>query len=125
MGLNTETNNQAYLLGRMFSLLENIQETSTGGQLNTTIKDQYLNSMCSTPALVMAQLLKLKESHMKKLRRDKPGLAITLDQQLMEIIYRLEIQIPRQLSLEEQAVFMLGYYHQTQKRYEIKQEKEG
>ncbi len=125
VGLNTETNNQAYLLGRMFSLLENIQETSTGGQLNTTIKDQYLNSMCSTPALVMAQLLKLKESHMKKLRRDKPGLAITLDQQLMEIIYRLEIQIPRQLSLEEQAVFMLGYYHQTQKRYEIKQEKEG
>lgn len=124
VGLNTETNDQAYLLGRLFSLLENIQEASAGVQLNTTIKDQYLNSMCSTPALVMAQLLKLKESHMKKLRRDKPGLAVILDKQVMEIMDRLEIQIPRQLSLEEQAVFMLGYYHQTQKRYEKKQEDE-
>lgn len=122
MGLNTETNDQAYLLGRLFSLLENIQETSAGGALNTTIKDQYLNSMCSTPALVMAQLLKLKESHMKKLRRDKPGLAVKLEQQTVEILGRLELNIPRQLSLEEQAVFMLGYYHQTQKRYERKQE---
>ena len=124
MGLNTETNNQAYLLGRLFSLLESVQDASSGGQLNTTIKEQYLNSMCSTPALVMAQLLKLKESHIKKLRRDKPGLAINLDKQVMEIVDRLEIQIPRQLSLEEQAVFMLGYYHQTQKRYEKKQEEE-
>ena len=122
VGLNTETNDQAYLLGRLFSLLENIQETSAGGALNTTIKDQYLNSMCSTPALVMAQLLKLKESHMKKLRRDKPGLAVKLEQQTVEILGRLELNIPRQLSLEEQAVFMLGYYHQTQKRYERKQE---
>lgn len=124
MGLNTETNDQAYLLGRIFSILENIQEASAGGTLNTTIKDQYLNSMCSTPALVMAQLLKLKESHMKKLKRDKPGLAIKLEQQLTEIVSRLEINIPTQLSLEEQAVFMLGYYHQTQKRYERKQEEE-
>jgi CRISPR-associated protein Csd1 len=122
VGLNTETNDQAYLLGRLFSLLENIQEASAGGTLNTTIKDQYLNSMCSTPALVIAQLLKLKESHMKKIRRDKPGLAVKLDQQIMEIMNRLEIKIPTQLSLEEQAVFMLGYYHQTQKRYERKQE---
>lgn len=124
VGLNTETNNQAYLLGRLFSMLESIQEASAGGTLNTTIKDQYLNSMCSTPALVMAQLLKLKESHTKKLRRDKPGLAVKLEKQLTEIVSRLEINIPTQLSLEEQAVFMLGYYHQTQKRYEKKQEEE-
>ncbi len=124
VGLNTETNHQAYLLGRLFSLLENVQETSAGGTLNTTIKDQYLNSMCSTPALVLPQLLKLKESHMKKLRRDKPGLAVTLDKQIVEIIGRLEIETPRQLRVEEQAVFMLGYYHQTQKRYEKKEEEE-
>lgn len=122
MGLNTETNHQAYLLGRLFALLENVQETSAGGSLNTTIKDQYLNSMCSTPVLVLAQLLKLKESHMKKLRRDKPGLAIVLEQQIVEIMNRLEIEIPRQLNAEEQAVFMLGYYHQVQKRYEKKEE---
>ncbi len=124
VGLNTETDHQAYLLGRLFSLLENVQVTSAGGSLNTTIKDQYLNSMCSTPALVFAQLLKLKESHMKKLKRDNTGLAITLDQQITEIIGRLEVPVPRQFGQEEQAVFMLGYYHQTQKRYEKKEEED-
>ena len=122
VGLNTETDHQAYLLGRLFSLLEKVQVESAGGSLNTTIKDQYLNSMCSTPALVFAQLLKLKESHMKKLRRDSTGLAIILDQQITEIIGRLEVPVPRQFGPEEQAVFMLGYYHQTQKRYEKKEE---
>ena len=124
MGLNTETDHQAYLLGRLFSLLENVQVTSAGGSLNTTIKDQYLNSRCSTPALVLAQLLKLKESHMKKLKRDNTGLAVTLDQQITEIIGRLEAPVPRQFGPEEQAVFMLGYYHQTQKRYEKKEEED-
>ncbi len=120
--LNTETDHPAYLLGRLFSLLENVQTTSAGGSLNTTVKDQYLNSMCSTPALVLAHLLKLKESHMKKLKRDKPGLAVRLEKQIVEIMGKLEVPIPRQLDLEEQAVFMLGYYHQTQKRYEGKEE---
>ena len=122
MRLNTETDHPAYLLGRLFSLLENVQTTSAGGSLNTTVKDQYLNSMCSTPALVLAHLLKLKESHMKKLKRDKPGLAVRLEKQIVEIMGKLEVPIPRQLDLEEQAVFMLGYYHQTQKRYEGKEE---
>lgn len=127
VGLNTETDHQAYLLGRLFSLLENVQLESAKGKdyrkesgkdpLNVTIKDHYLNSMCSTPALVFAQLMKLEGSHMKKLKRDNTGLAITLDQQIMEIIGRLEAPIPRRFGPEEQAVFMLGYYHQTQERY--------
>lgn len=30
---------------------------------------------------------------------------------------------PRRLSLEEQGMFILGYYHQVQKRFEKKEEK--
>ena len=33
------------------------------------------------------------------------------------------VLFPRSLSLEEQGKFMLGYYHQTQKRYEKKDDK--
>jgi len=33
------------------------------------------------------------------------------------------IAFPRRLSLEEQGMFILGYYHQVQKRYEKKEEK--
>ncbi|MCI8465185.1 MAG: type I-C CRISPR-associated protein Cas8c/Csd1 [Lachnospiraceae bacterium] len=128
VGLNMETNHQAYLLGRLFSLLENVQVTAAKGKdsqkdpLNTTIKDRYLNSMCCTPVLAFAPLLKLKESHMKKLKRDRPELADKLEMQIVEIIGRLEAPVPRQFGPEEQAVFMLGYYHQTQTRYEKKEE---
>ena len=30
---------------------------------------------------------------------------------------------PQRLSLEEQGKFMLGYYHQTQKKYEKREDK--
>ena len=33
------------------------------------------------------------------------------------------VLFPRSLSLEEQGKFMLGYYHQTQKKYEKKEDK--
>ena len=59
---------------------------------------------------------------MKKLRRDNHKIAIFLDKQVMDILNRIDIDIPKQLNVEEQAVFMLGYYHQTQKRYEKKEE---
>lgn len=121
VALNEETNNQAYLLGRLFSILENTQEVAAGGNLNVTVKDHYFNSACSTPSLVFAQLLKLRESHMKKLYRDKPGAAVNLDKAFMDIMNRFDMEIPKQLNAEEQAVFMLGYYHQTQKKFEKKE----
>jgi hypothetical protein len=31
---------------------------------------------------------------------------------------------PRRLTLDEQGMFILGYYHQTQKRYEKKDKEE-
>lgn len=37
--------------------------------------------------------------------------------------YEKLVLFPRSLSLEEQGKFMLGYYHQTQKKYEKKEDK--
>ena len=45
---------------------------------------------------------------------------------LTELINKLLVDktgFPRRLSLEEQGKFILGYYHQVQKRYEKKEEK--
>lgn len=113
-----------YLLGRLFAVLERTQADSVEGKLNTSIKDQYLNSFSSTPLLVLARLLKLRESHMRKLKRDKTGLAVIRDKDFMEIMGRIDVDIPRQLSVEEQAVLMLGYYNQTQLFYVKKEEEE-
>ena len=121
MVLNEETDCVAYLLGRLFAVLEEIQEAASP-ELNATIKDKYFNSACSTPASVFPRLLKLSNSHMRTLKRDKKGRAVNLDKKLEEILCRLKESLPNTLSLEEQGVFILGYYHQYQKRFEKKQE---
>jgi len=114
-----ERKEQAQILGRVFAVLEAIQETSADGKLNTTIRDRYFNAACANPATVFPILMKLKNSHMRKLGRDKEGLKIKYEKQLTDLLGKLD-ECPRQLNLEEQGRFILGYYHQTQKRYEKK-----
>ena len=121
MGLKEECTDTAYVLGRLFSLLEAIQKEANPS-ITTTIRDRYFNSACATPASVFPVLIKLKNSHIKKLERDKGGAKIYYEKQLTDIIGRLE-KFPKRLSLEQQGQFTLGYYHQQQKRYEKGEEK--
>lgn len=130
VGLNENSKNIPYNLGRMFAVLEHIQEESADNKINSTIKDRYFNSACATPASIFPILLKLKNSHMKKVERKNVGIKINFEKMLTDIQSRFSvtddqmIAYPRRLSLEEQGMFILGYYHQTQKRYEKKSEEE-
>ena len=120
MALNQESEDQAYVLGRLFAVLESIQQDANPG-INTTIRDRYFNSACATPALVFPILIKLKNSHTKKLEKKK-----WYEISLTEIIGKIEMTkdgFPKQLPLEEQGKFILGYYHQMQKKYEKKEDK--
>ena len=121
MSLNEECNDAAYVLGRLFSVLESIQ-TDANPEIKSTIRDRYFNSACATPASVFPVLIKLKNSHIKKLEREKEGVKIHYEKLLTQIMSKLEIY-PKRLSLEEQGKFILGYYHQTQKKYEKRGEK--
>lgn len=121
MGLNKESKDTAYVLGRLFSVLESIQMDANTG-IKATIRDRYFNSACATPASVFPVLVKLKNSHIKKLERDKGSAKIYYEQLLTELMGKLE-SYPKRLSLEDQGKFILGYYHQTQKKYEKKEEK--
>lgn len=116
MALNEASNYTPYVLGRLFSTLEAVQSAANPG-INTTIKDKYFNSACATPAAVFPILLKLANSHLKKLGG---GLAVNYSKQIGALVARLETAFPKTLSLEEQGAFILGYYHQTQKRFEKK-----
>ncbi len=127
MGLNVECKEPAYVLGRLFAILEFIQKDVNPG-INTTIRDRYFNSACTTPASVFPVLIKLKNSHIKKLERESGGTKIYYEKLLTELMGNLAVEgkgtgFPRRLSLEEQGKFMLGYYHQTQKKYEKKEDK--
>ena len=117
MKINEETRNRAYVLGRIFSVLEAIQEDPG---INTTIRDRYFNSACTTPASVFPVLLRLKNSHIRKL--DNIGLKVKYEKILTELMGKLN-EYPARLTLEEQGMFMLGYYHEVQKRYTKKEDK--
>lgn len=120
VGLNEETNDTAYVLGRLFAVLEAVQEEANPG-VNATIRDRYFNSACATPGAVFPILMKLKNSHIRKIERQKIGKKVYLENLLTQLMGKIE-DFPKRLTLEEQGHFILGYYHQVQKRYEKKEE---
>lgn len=120
VGLNEETKDVPYVLGRMFAVLESIQEEANPG-INATIRDKYFNSSCANPASVFPILMKLKTSHIRKIEREKKGKKIYYEKLLTELAGKIT-EFPRTLTLEEQGRFILGYYHQMQRRYEKKEE---
>ena len=117
--LNEESTYPAYVLGRMFSVLEALQQSANPG-ISATIRDRYFNSACATPATVFPILIRLAQAHLKKLTA---GGRIYYEQQLTELIGKLDQAYPQRLNLNDQGIFQLGYYHQTQKRYTKKEEK--
>lgn len=122
LGLNEQTNNKAYLLGRLFAILEKAQRDALGKEINATIKDRYFSSACATPAAVFPTLLKLAQSHISKAEY-----GYVSDNRISEVINKMEAtSFPAHLSLEEQGIFIIGYYHQNNAFFKKgKKEKEG
>lgn len=122
MELNEQTTYLPYVLGRVFSVLEDIQgKANPGVKLNTTIKDRYFTSASSTPALVFPTLINLAQKHLAKM---SDGARIVSDRKLTELLSMIEVPYPAHLTLPEQGAFQLGYYHETRKRYEKKENKD-
>lgn len=119
VSLNPDSTNVPYNLGRLFSLLEAVQAAANPG-INATIKDKYFNSASATPAIVFPVLVNLAQKHLKKL---DTGLRTYYDKQITELISKLGESYPPRMSLPQQGCFQLGYYHQTQSRFEKKEEK--
>ena len=118
VALNEEKTYAPYVLGRIFSILEAVQEAANPG-INATIMDKYFDSASTTPAVVFPVIIKLGNHHLQKLDRDRPGLAVMYRKALGELLDRLP-EFPKRLSVEDQGEFILGYYQQTQRRYEKK-----
>lgn len=119
--LNGSTTYPPYLLGRLFAVLENIQFTANPG-INATIKDRYFNSACASPATVFPTLLRLSQSHQRKL---DGGLHIHYDKMLTSLMGGIGESFPDRLSLQDQGIFQLGYYHQKQQLFTKKEDQEN
>ena len=109
MALNEQSAIPAYLLGRLFAVLEKVQQEAIG-DVNASIKDRYFTSACAAPRTVFPTLLRLSQHHIAKA---KYGYAS--DRRIQDILNLLDVEknpIPARLTLDEQGVFVLGYYHQ-------------
>ena len=107
--LDLSNTHPAYRLGRLFAVLEKIQEEASPG-LNATIRDRYYGAASSTPVAVFTTLLRLKNAHLKKLTT---GRTLWFEKLLGQVLGPVT-DFPKHLPLPDQGRFALGYYHQRQ-----------
>ena len=127
VSLNEESSVKPYVLGRLFATLEQLQRGAADGQLNRTIHDSYFTSACMNPESVFSAILRLSSHHMAKLRKTKPGYAVTLDRRIAELMGKLDVEkpFPSSLGVDDQGRFILGYYHQKAFRKNNGEEESG
>lgn len=110
MSLDSGNTNIGYRLGRLFAVLEKVQEEANPG-INATIRDRFYGSASATPVAAFPHLMKLKNHHLAKL--ENRGRAVNLEKTIGEIIDGVR-DFPAQLRLADQGRFAVGYYHQRQ-----------
>ena len=116
MSLNEESKYKPYVLGRLFSLYEQVQEDANPG-IKTTIRDRYFYSASATPAKIFSVLGKLSQKYLSKEVQYK-GKKIFLKKRIEELSERIGDRYPERLSMMEQGAFQLGYYFENRRRYE-------
>lgn len=109
VSLDKTNHSQAYLCGRLFAVLEKLQQDASNNSLNRTIKDAYFASASAKPALVFPKLIRLAQNHLKKVKYP-----IYYNKLIGEIIDGLNGEFPDTFRLMDQGRFDIGYYQQNQ-----------
>lgn len=120
VSLDRQRSDPPYRLGRLLAVVDRLQQDALGN-VNATLVDRYYGSASSTPESVFPTLLRRSQHHLGKLRREKPGLAVNTEKLLQEVVTDLS-RFPKTMTLEEQGLFALGFYHQRQDFYTKKEE---
>ena len=115
--LDKDNNNQGYLCGRLFAVLDKIQEDANK---ISSIRERYMNAASSTPSAVFATILNLSVHHSEKLEE---GRRIYFEKLKQEILNKVSADgFPTHLDLQDQGRFFVGYYHQRQDFFTSKKE---
>ena len=115
--LDKDNNNQGYLCGRLFAVLDKIQEDANH---ISSIRERYMNAASATPSAVFATILNLSVHHSEKLDE---GRRIYFEKLKQEIIDKMSAKgFPTHLDLQDQGRFFVGYYHQRQDFFTSKKE---
>ena len=115
--LDKDNNNQGYLCGRLFAVLDKIQEDANN---ISSIRERYMNAASATPSAVFATILNLSVHHSEKLDE---GRRIYFEKIKQEILDKVSADgFPTHLDLQDQGRFFVGYYHQRQDFFTSKKE---
>ena len=115
--LDKDNNNQGYLCGRLFAVLDKIQEDANN---ISSIRERYMNAASATPSVVFATILNLSVHHSEKL---DGGRRIYFEKLKQEILDKVSADgFPTHLDLQDQGRFFVGYYHQRQDFFTSKKE---
>ena len=115
--LDKDNNNQGYLCGRLFAVLDKIQEDANN---ISSIRERYMNAASATPSAIFATILNLSVHHSEKLDE---GRRIYFEKIKQEILDKVSADgFPTHLDLQDQGRFFVGYYHQRQDFFTSKKE---
>ncbi|MGB3224465.1 MAG: type I-C CRISPR-associated protein Cas8c/Csd1 [Desulforhopalus sp.] len=110
MSLEKEKRDIAYLLGRLFAVLEKAQLDALG-KINSTIKDRFYGAASATPEVVFPRLLRLAQHHIAKAEH-----GYISERRIAKIIEHIT-QFPKHLDMQGQGLFAIGYYQQRNDLY--------
>jgi CRISPR-associated protein Csd1 len=118
VGLNEDATGIGYLLGRLLAVADDIQSASLGHGPNKSFSDRFRGALGATPGLVFHDIMNKVQAHMAKLKKVNPGLQVCLDKKLSAIIEKIDTgAIPQRMAVDQQAEYVLGYYHQYQAKF--------
>lgn len=123
--LDLNYDNQGYLCGRLFAILEYTQQKAnyeTTKIWKSDLRSKYMNAAMSSPATVFPAILSNSEYYLDKL--NKTGWLEELKQEIVCKIIGNE-SFPSSLSLHDQGRYWVGYYHQRYELNKSKSEKES
>jgi CRISPR-associated protein Csd1 len=121
--LNKDLGDPAYQCGRLMAVLAAVQREALG-DVGADVIQRYYAAASATPALVFGRLIRLAQFHLAKVKQDKPGLGWWYEDLVADISKRIGREMPATLTLEQQTMFALGYYHQLAELRAPRQQKQ-
>jgi CRISPR-associated protein Csd1 len=106
--LNKEHPEPAYQCGRLLAVFASLQRAALG-DVGAGVVQRYYVAASQTPGLTLGRLFSNSKNHLNKL---DGGLAYWYEDQIAEIMSRIQDRIPATIDLEGQSLFALGYYQQ-------------
>ena len=105
MEYNKDFKSTPYQLGALFAILEGVQAAAGNKSYY-----RYFSSAVATPRIVMPELIKKSQAHLKKIAGGNEAIAYIKDTEITETVAKID-SFPAVMNQEHQGLFILGYYH--------------